>query len=110
MYVLMVDRGDLSYTGALDGAETISRLFCDQAAVAVAYSIEIKTLRDAAVQTRSRIGQAVGIVMERFEIPAQQAFAFLIRVSQTAMRELLLIAGQLIQGHASGERRPLPLT
>ena len=61
--------------GALQDIQTLSRLFSHQAGVALAYSIEITTLREA-VQTRTRIGQAVGIVMERYKMPEQQAFAF----------------------------------
>jgi hypothetical protein len=86
--------------GALGQAKTVSRLFSHQAAVALSYSIEIKTLREA-VQTRTRIGQAVGIVMERYEIPEQRAFAFLTRMSQDRNVKLRHIADQLIEATAS---------
>jgi GAF domain-containing protein len=81
--------------GGLDDAQTMSRLFSHQAAVALAYSIEVKTLREA-VQTRTRIGQAVGIVMERYKMPEQQAFAFLTRLSQTRNVKVRHIADQII--------------
>jgi GAF domain-containing protein len=81
--------------GGLDHAETMSRLFSHQAAVALAYSMEVTTLREA-VQSRTRIGQAVGIVMERYKVPEQQAFAFLTRMSQTSNIKIRQIAEQLI--------------
>jgi hypothetical protein len=84
--------------GALDHMETVSRLFSHQAAVALSYSIEVKTLREA-VQSRTRIGQAVGIVMERYQIPEQQAFSFLTRLSQTRNVKLRYIADQLIEAN-----------
>lgn len=85
--------------GALENIQTVSRLFSHQAAVALAYSIEVKTLREA-VQTRTRIGQAVGIVMERYKIPEQQAFAFLTRLSQTRNVKLRMIADEMIRANA----------
>ena len=81
--------------GAFENLETISRLFAHQAAVALSYSIEVKTLREA-VQTRTRIGQAVGVVMERYKIPEQQAFAFLTRLSQNRNVKLRVIADELV--------------
>jgi GAF domain-containing protein len=85
--------------GALEDVQTVSQLFSHQAAVALAYSIEVKTLREA-VQTRTRIGQAVGIVMERYKIPEQQAFAFLTRLSQTRNVKLRMIADEMIKANA----------
>ena len=81
--------------GAFENLETVSRLFAHQAAVALSYSIEVKTLREA-VQTRTRIGQAVGVVMERYKIPEQQAFAFLTRLSQSRNVKLRIIADELV--------------
>lgn len=85
--------------GALDHVETVSRLFSHQAAVALSYSIEIKTLNDA-VQTRTRIGEAVGIVMERYGVPEQRAFAFLTRLSQRRNVKVRYIADEMIEPHA----------
>lgn len=83
------------HVGALEDAQTLSRLFSHQAGVALAYSMEVATLKEA-VQTRTRIGQAVGVVMERYKIPEQQAFAFLTRLSQTRNVKLRHIADELI--------------
>jgi GAF domain-containing protein len=81
--------------GGLDHVEMVTRLFSHQAAVALSYSIEVTTLR-VAVQTRTRIGEAVGIVMERYTIPEQRAFALLTRLSQTHNVKLRYIADEII--------------
>ena len=81
--------------GALEDAEELSRLFAHQAAVALAYSIEIQGLNDA-LRSRTRIGQAVGIIMERYKLPEQQAFAFLTRLSQQGNIKLRRIADELV--------------
>jgi len=49
-----------------------------------------------AVDARHRIGQAQGILMERFSIDADRSFALLVRLSQTQNTKLHLIADQLI--------------
>lgn len=81
--------------GAFESVETLSKLFAHQAAVALAYSIEIQTLKEA-LATRTRIGQAVGVVMERYKVPEQQAFAFLTRLSQNRNVKIRVIADELI--------------
>jgi GAF domain-containing protein len=81
--------------GAFTDVESINRLFSHHAAVALSYSMQIKTLKEA-LETRSRIGQGVGIVMERYKIPEQQAFAFLTRLSQHRNVKLRAIADELI--------------
>ena len=88
------------HVGAFQNRESISRLFSDHAAVALAYSIQIDQLHEA-IRTRGRIGQAVGIVMERYKVPEQKAFAFLTRLSQTRNVKLRQIADELI---ASAQR------
>jgi len=49
-----------------------------------------------AVHARHRIGQAQGMLMERFKIDAERAFALLVRLSQTHNVKLHLVADQLI--------------
>ena len=57
---------------------------------------EIKQLQQA-VESRTVIGQAEGILMERFNIPPDQAFAVLRRVSQEHNVKLNRIADDLKQ-------------
>jgi GAF domain-containing protein len=81
--------------GAFQDIHALGKLFAHQAAVALAYSIEIQTLKEA-LATRTRIGQAVGVVMERYKVPEQQAFAFLTRLSQNRNVKLRVVADELI--------------
>lgn len=64
-------------------------------AVALADSIEIHN-RGRAMVSRTVIGQAEGIVMERFGLDAEAAFAYLRRVSQTNHRKLISVAEDLV--------------
>jgi hypothetical protein len=101
------------HVGALDEAQTMNQLFSHQAAIALAYSLEITTLKEA-VHSRTRIGQAVGIVMERYKVPEQQAFAFLTRMSQNRNIKIRHLADQLIEAvaaeltHRGPPRSPKP--
>jgi AmiR/NasT family two-component response regulator len=48
------------------------------------------------------IGQAVGILMERYDLDADRAFSVLVRMSSTENRKLLDTAGELV----AERRRP----
>ncbi len=87
--------------GAFDDVESLSALFAHQAAQAIAYAQEIGNLAQA-VRTRTTIGQAVGIVMERYGLNDQRAFAFLQRLSSHRNVKLRLIAQELVD-EAGGE-------
>lgn len=65
------------------------------AAVAVASSHESEHLNTAVVN-RTVVGQAEGILMERYSLTADQAFAMLVQVSQEENRRVNLIAQELI--------------
>lgn len=76
--------------GAFEDLGPFAALFSHQAAVAIAYAQEVSDLRQA-VATRQQIGQAVGVVMERYQLSEERAFAFLARLSQdrnVKLREL----------------------
>lgn len=90
-----------SRVGAFGDLDMLSALFVSQAAVAIAYAGEVGDLRVAAT-TRATIGKAVGIVMERYELSDDRAFAFLTRVSQNRNVKLQLVAQETI---AASERR-----
>jgi hypothetical protein len=82
-------------TGAFEDFSTLANLFAHQAAVAIGYAREIADLNDA-LSTRTTIGQAVGIIMERYELNDERAFAFLTRLSQHRNVKLRLIAAEVV--------------
>jgi AmiR/NasT family two-component response regulator len=47
-------------------------------------------------QTRKTIGQAIGILMERYRIDADRAFQFLIRASSTSNVKLRDVADEVV--------------
>lgn len=63
-------------------------------AIGVAHESEHK---DIALDSRSLIGQATGIVMERYDVDAVRAFAVLKRISQHTNTKLHHVASQLIR-------------
>ncbi len=65
-------------------------------AVALAASREIDT-RDLAIVNRTVIGQAEGILMERYDLTAENAFAVLRRVSQERQTKLSVVAADLVR-------------
>jgi hypothetical protein len=81
--------------GSFSDLGAIGELFRHQAAMAIDYAREIHNLREA-VRTRTTIGTAVGIVMERYHLTDERAFAFLTRVSQDGNIKLRDVAERLI--------------
>ena len=56
-----------------------------------------------ALEHRTLIGQATGILMERYELSAERAFGTLRRVSQERNRRVYELAEQLVtEGHSEG--------
>jgi hypothetical protein len=62
-------------------SRTVALIYATHATIALEFA-RLETDLRAAVDTRQSIGQAVGIVMERHQIAAQQAFELLVRTSQ----------------------------
>jgi GAF domain-containing protein len=89
-----------SDVGAFDDLGSLSALFAHQAGQAIAYAYEIDNLSKA-VRSRTLIGQAVGILMERHELNDERAFALLKRLSSHANVKLRVVAEQIV---ASGVR------
>ena len=81
--------------GAFRDLGALGELFRHQAAMAIDYAREIQNLREA-VRTRTMIGTAVGIVMERYHLTDDRAFAFLTRLSQDGNVKLREVARRLI--------------
>lgn len=81
---------------AFDEAARIEALaLAAHVAVALAAAQEIGQLR-VAIESRTVIGQAEGILMERFGLSARQAFSTLVGVSSVTNRKLSTIATELV--------------
>ena len=76
-------------------AETIGTVLAAHAAAAILASRQGQQL-EAALSTRDRIGQAKGIIMERFGVDDVRAFEMLRQLSQDANIRLVDIAKQVI--------------
>jgi GAF domain-containing protein len=81
-------------------AETIGMVLAAHAAAAVIASREGDQLHSA-LSTRDRIGQAKGIIMERYGIDDVAAFAMLRQLSQDANTKLIDVAQKVIDTRAS---------
>jgi hypothetical protein len=76
-------------------AETIGTVLAAHAAAAILASRQGVQL-ESALSTRDRIGQAKGIIMERFGVDDVQAFEMLRRLSQDSNTRLIDIAQRVI--------------
>jgi GAF domain-containing protein len=94
-------------TGAFDvDTRYAASLFATHAAVAMGRTRQVEELNEA-LNSRKVIGQAIGIVMERFELDEERAFQFLVRVSRSGNIKLRDVAQQLVnernaEAHSSG--------
>jgi GAF domain-containing protein len=101
-FQLFVDSGDLGALNLLsrragaftDESERIGLLYTSHIAVALAGAQEVGHLTTALAR-RDSIGQAKGILMERFKVTADQAFALLAALSQETNVRLSEIAERL---------------
>jgi GAF domain-containing protein len=75
-------------------SESVGLVFASHAAIALAGAQQEERL-GAAIASRDLIGQAKGILMERFKITADEAFRLLVTVSSRTNRKLVDIADQL---------------
>jgi transcriptional regulator with GAF, ATPase, and Fis domain len=104
---LYVDGDDLGALNLLstqveafgDESEHVGLLFASHASIAMAGAEQQQQLRSA-LYTRDVIGQAKGILMERFKVTGDRAFRLLAHASQISNRKLTDIAEDLVQ---SGE-------
>ena len=77
-----------------DESEHVGLLLASHAAIAAADAHHLENVTSALV-SRDVIGQAKGILMERFKITSEQAFAVLAKVSQDTNRKVSSIAEEL---------------
>ncbi len=90
--------------GSFEDLGSLGQLFTHQSAMAIGYAQEIHNLQDA-LQTRRTIGQAIGILMERYSLTDQRAFAFLTRLSQHGNVKLRRLAEQFVaEAETKGEK------
>lgn len=82
--------------GAFEDLGAVGELFTHQAATALAYAEQVSQLQEA-VRTRQLIGQAIGVLMERFDLDEARAFGFLTRLSQDSNIKLRLVAERLLE-------------
>ncbi|MGI3780285.1 MAG: GAF and ANTAR domain-containing protein [Janthinobacterium lividum] len=76
-------------------SEQIGLLFVSHASVAMAGAQKLDQLTES-LATRDVIGQAVGILMERYKIGSQKAFSLLVRASQRRHVKLRDLAADLV--------------
>jgi GAF domain-containing protein len=76
-------------------ALTIGELFGTHAALALGRARRESQLNEA-IGTRSIIGTAIGLLMERYELNHERAFQFLVRASSTSNIKLRDIAQELV--------------
>jgi hypothetical protein len=82
----------------------VGSMYAAQIAVALGWARQDRTMTEA-LATRNLIGQAVGILMERYKLDSERAFAFLVRLSQTSNTKLRQIAETLVaQVNENAER------
>jgi GAF domain-containing protein len=78
-----------------EDAESQADMFATHAAIALGKARERQNL-NAALQSRAVIGQALGIIMERFSMPEDRAFAFMVRASSHSNVKLRDIAQAIV--------------
>jgi hypothetical protein len=84
--------------GAFDGATVqLAELFATHAASLLDYATQVEQLSEA-LHTRTDIGTAVGVLMERYGIDRDQAFAFLVRNSNHRNVKIRVLAQEIIGG------------
>jgi GAF domain-containing protein len=99
-----------------DEVPGLAELFAAHAALAMGYARHSRQLGEA-LETRTRIGQAMGVLMERHAIGEDQAFSYLRRISSHDNVKLRDVAAAVVAqaGHrppvrnaATGAPRPGP--
>lgn len=78
-----------------EDAESIGSLFAAHAAIAFSSAREEQQIR-AALTSRDVIGQAKGLLMERYTLGSQAAFALMSKLSQDTNTKLADLANQIV--------------
>ncbi len=91
-------------SGAFDDTAVLTDLFAHHSATALAYAAEYQD-RETTLAERRMIGQALGIVMERYELSEVKAFALLQRTAVNRVVSVRLVAQELV-AHAEAASSP----
>lgn len=81
-----------------------ARLFATHASIALGHARKEHQLTEA-IASRKVIGQAIGIVMERYQVDEDRAFQFLVRASSTSNHKLRDVARELVGASNAAARR-----
>ena len=95
--------------GAFTDLGELGDLFMHEAVTAIVYAREIEDVKEAA-RARLTVGQAVGIVMERYELTDERAFALLVRTSEHRGVTVRLVAQEIIAATDEQGDLTMPLT
>lgn len=76
----------------------VAKLFATHAAITLGTARERDSL-DEALRLRGMIGQAIGIMKERYDMGEDRAFAFLVRASSHGNVKLRDVAQELVDQH-----------
>ena len=87
-----------------DESEHVGRMLAAHAAVAYSGAQREENLL-AAIETRDLIGQAVGLLMERYTISSNRSFDTLVRFSRQTNRKLRDVAAELIRDAEAGAHK-----
>jgi len=85
-------------------AVSAAELFATHAAIALRHAQQAHQLNEA-LATRKTIGQAIGIVMERYRVDHDRAFQFLVRASSTSNFKLRDVAQEVVDTSEQRYRR-----
>ncbi len=86
-----------------EDSQTLAALFAAHAAIALGHAHQLEQLNHA-LHSRKVIGQALGILMERYQMDEDRAFAFLIRASSHGNIKLRQVAQELVD--QANRRKP----
>ncbi|MCZ4549215.1 GAF and ANTAR domain-containing protein [Gordonia rubripertincta] len=91
-----------------DRDEEVGLMLATNAAVALQMANSREQF-ESALASRDIIGQAKGMIMERFRIDAVQAFNLLVKLSQDSNTPVAKLSGQLVElGPSDGEKQTGP--
>ena len=82
-------------SGAFDDTAVLTDLFAHHSATALAYAADYHD-RETTVAERRAVGQALGIVMERYQLSEAKAFALLQRTAEHRAVSVRLVAQELV--------------